>query len=98
MTVIVRHNTSSHFGVCYVLVLVLLLLSAVAGGPLAFLGFLALVVGVANFLAQLASGKVSRSVVEKLEQELTQMSEEEFADDCAMIDSEGLRPTTGSGL
>jgi hypothetical protein len=69
--------------------LTLLLLSAVAGGPLAFLGFLALVVGAANFLAQLASGKVSRSVVEKLEQELTEHRERELDELQRQLASDG---------
>jgi hypothetical protein len=63
-----------------VLGLTLLLLSAVAGGPLAFFGFLALIVSAANFFAQLASGKVSRTVVEKLEKELTAHRESELDD------------------
>ena len=72
-----------------VLGLTLLLLSAVAGGQLAFLGFLAIIVGAANFLAQLASGKVSRSVVARLEKELTERRERELDDLQRRLASDG---------
>lgn len=73
----------------FVLGLSLMLMSTVTDARMAFAGFVSLLVSAANFSAQLVSGNVSRSVVEKLEHDLTRRRDRELDELQAKLSADG---------